>query len=441
MSGVIALIPRHLASLRICLPVSVAATPSMALNFRRSFVALAGSAVLTAVTASPTAAERVPRPPCTTTRNVASGCAAAASSRLCGTTGLLVARLPRSRTSLPLLADSMGTSQRQRERACERQRPRVTDRSAPGREARHRLLRHRPHLHPAPQAHSSGTDQKSRSGSRTSRRTNDTVVADRRRRVPLLGTRPQQSAETDYSRRVEQTKFLLDESQLPRRWYNVVADMPSPPQPVLHPGTGEPVGPDDLAPLFPMALIQQEVSEEAEIAIPGGDPRHVQPLASDAALPGAPARAGRRDEVADLLQVRGRQPARQPQAEHRRRAGVLQQAGGPDAALDRDRRRPVGERARVRVQADRPRVQGLHGSHLVRAEAVSALDDPAVGRGDRREPFAATRRAGARSSRSFPTRPAASGSRSRRRSRTRRSATTRRTRSAACSTTCSCTRR
>jgi len=67
---------------------------------------------------------------------------------------------------------------------------------------------------------------------------------------------------------VEQTKYLLDEAQLPRRWYNVRADMPNPPQPVLHPGTGEPVGPDDLAPLFPMELIQQEVSEEPEIAIP-----------------------------------------------------------------------------------------------------------------------------------------------------------------------------
>ena len=65
-----------------------------------------------------------------------------------------------------------------------------------------------------------------------------------------------------------QTKYLLDESQLPRRWYNIRADMPSPPQPVLHPGTGQPVGPDDLAPLFPMALIQQEVSEDAEVAIP-----------------------------------------------------------------------------------------------------------------------------------------------------------------------------
>jgi len=67
---------------------------------------------------------------------------------------------------------------------------------------------------------------------------------------------------------VEQTKYLLDEDRLPRRWYNIRADMPSPPQPVLHPGTGEPVGPDDLAPLFPMELIQQEVSEEPEVAIP-----------------------------------------------------------------------------------------------------------------------------------------------------------------------------
>src|SRR5919199_1255982 len=69
-------------------------------------------------------------------------------------------------------------------------------------------------------------------------------------------------------RAVEQTKFLLDESQLPRRWYNVRADMPNPPQPVLHPGTGQPVGPDDLAPLFPMELILQEVSEEPEVEIP-----------------------------------------------------------------------------------------------------------------------------------------------------------------------------
>src|SRR3989442_6500191 len=65
-----------------------------------------------------------------------------------------------------------------------------------------------------------------------------------------------------------QTKFLLDESALPRRWYNIQSDMPSPAQPPLHPGTGEPVGPDALTPLFPMELILQEVSQEAEIPIP-----------------------------------------------------------------------------------------------------------------------------------------------------------------------------
>ena len=65
-----------------------------------------------------------------------------------------------------------------------------------------------------------------------------------------------------------QVKYVLQESELPRQWYNVIPDLPSPPPPPLHPGTHEPVGPDDLAPLFPMALIGQEVSPERHIAIP-----------------------------------------------------------------------------------------------------------------------------------------------------------------------------
>src|SRR5690242_13776415 len=64
------------------------------------------------------------------------------------------------------------------------------------------------------------------------------------------------------------TKILLDESEIPRRWYNILADLPAPPPPVLHPGTHQPVGPDDLAPLFPMALILQEVSAERYVPIP-----------------------------------------------------------------------------------------------------------------------------------------------------------------------------
>ena len=64
------------------------------------------------------------------------------------------------------------------------------------------------------------------------------------------------------------TKFLLDESKMPRHWYNIAADLPVPLAPPLHPGTMQPVGPDDLAPLFPMDLILQEVSTEREIEIP-----------------------------------------------------------------------------------------------------------------------------------------------------------------------------
>jgi tryptophan synthase beta chain len=63
-------------------------------------------------------------------------------------------------------------------------------------------------------------------------------------------------------------KYLLDETHIPKYWYNLVADLPVAPPPVLHPGTHQPVGPADLAPLFPMELIMQEVTTEREIQIP-----------------------------------------------------------------------------------------------------------------------------------------------------------------------------
>ncbi|HEY5473892.1 MAG TPA: pyridoxal-phosphate dependent enzyme, partial [Candidatus Limnocylindrales bacterium] len=66
----------------------------------------------------------------------------------------------------------------------------------------------------------------------------------------------------------ERTKFLLDEDKIPRVYYNIAADLPRPPEPVLHPGTGQPIGPGDLAPLFPMELIKQVVSQDREIEIP-----------------------------------------------------------------------------------------------------------------------------------------------------------------------------
>jgi tryptophan synthase beta chain len=66
----------------------------------------------------------------------------------------------------------------------------------------------------------------------------------------------------------EPTKFIQGEDQIPDRWYNIVPDLPAPPPPVLHPGTGQPVGPQDLAPLFPMEIILQEVSQDRYVPIP-----------------------------------------------------------------------------------------------------------------------------------------------------------------------------
>ena len=65
-----------------------------------------------------------------------------------------------------------------------------------------------------------------------------------------------------------QVRFDLPHDAIPRQWYNIQADLPRPLPPVLHPGTKQPVGPDDLAPLFPMALIGQEVSQDRYIDIP-----------------------------------------------------------------------------------------------------------------------------------------------------------------------------
>jgi tryptophan synthase beta chain len=67
---------------------------------------------------------------------------------------------------------------------------------------------------------------------------------------------------------MDTVKYQLSEDQIPRTWYNIQADLPEPIPPSLHPGTKQPIVPDDLAPLFPMAVIMQEVSQEREIEIP-----------------------------------------------------------------------------------------------------------------------------------------------------------------------------
>ena len=64
------------------------------------------------------------------------------------------------------------------------------------------------------------------------------------------------------------TKFVLSERDIPEKWYNIIADMPNKPLPPLHPATHEPIGPEALAPLFPMELIKQEVTGDTWVEIP-----------------------------------------------------------------------------------------------------------------------------------------------------------------------------
>ncbi|MEX2532687.1 MAG: TrpB-like pyridoxal phosphate-dependent enzyme, partial [Nitriliruptoraceae bacterium] len=71
-----------------------------------------------------------------------------------------------------------------------------------------------------------------------------------------------------HARETALTKVLLDESEIPTHWYNIIADLPAPPPPPLHPGTHEPIGPEALQPLFPMELIRQEVTTDRFVEIP-----------------------------------------------------------------------------------------------------------------------------------------------------------------------------
>jgi tryptophan synthase beta chain len=67
---------------------------------------------------------------------------------------------------------------------------------------------------------------------------------------------------------MERTKIILDENELPKQWYNILPDLPTPLEPPLNPATNEPIGPDDLSPIFPMGLIKQEMSQDRFIDIP-----------------------------------------------------------------------------------------------------------------------------------------------------------------------------
>ena len=149
---------------------------------------------------------------------------------------------------------------------------------------------------------------------------------------------------------MERTKFLLDERSLPESWYNLVPDLPFGLEPPLHPATREPVGPEAFAPLFPEAIIRQEVTAEPDVP---SRTRCARSTASGARRPLF--RARRLEKFLDTpahiyYKYEGVSPVGQPQAQHRRPAGVLQPRGGRQAPDHRDRRGPVGLLPRVRLR-------------------------------------------------------------------------------------------
>ena len=156
-------------------------------------------------------------------------------------------------------------------------------------------------------------------------------------------------------------KYLLPESEIPTHWINLLPDLPGDPLPPLHPATLEPAGPDDLTPIFPMALIVQEVSPEPEIEIP-------EPVREAYKLwrPTPLFRARRLERELDTpAHIYYKYEGVSPAGSHKPNTAVAQAyenaQAGIKPAVDRDRRRPVGLGAGVRVLAVRARVRGVHG--------------------------------------------------------------------------------
>ena len=157
---------------------------------------------------------------------------------------------------------------------------------------------------------------------------------------------------------------------MPRQWYNVIADLPVAAAAAAasgHPPAGRA--------RRPRAAVPGRADRAGGLAgsvhrDPRRRARRLPAVAAHAAVPGPAAGEGPRHPGPDLLQVRGRQPGRLAQAQHRGAAGVLQRRRGRDQADHRDRRGPVGQRAGVRVRAVRPGPRGVDGPRLLRPEAV-----------------------------------------------------------------------
>ena len=129
---------------------------------------------------------------------------------------------------------------------------------------------------------------------------------------------------------------------LPTTWFNVVPHLDSPLEPPLHPATRQPLGPDDLAPLFPMALIAQEVTGEPYVDIPGEVLDVLRLWRPTPLVRATRSRSCPRHAGPHLLQRRVRFPTRLTQAQHGCPSGLLQQSRGHQPPHDRDGGRPMG---------------------------------------------------------------------------------------------------
>ena len=182
-------------------------------------------------------------------------------------------------------------------------------------------------------------------------------------------------------------KYLLPEDRIPTSWYNVAADLPAPPPPPLHPGTLQPAGPDDLAPLFPMGLIMQEMSTERLIEIPD-EVREIYKLWRPTPL----IRAARWEKALGTpAKIYFKYEGVSPAGSHKPNTAVAQawynKQEGITKLTTETGAGQWGSRPRPRLPAVRHGMPGLHGEGLLLPEALPPQHDPAVGRGSHPQPL------------------------------------------------------
>ena len=189
----------------------------------------------------------------------------------------------------------------------------------------------------------------------------------------------------------EPVKFPLSEEEIPTSWVNLLADLPGdPPPPPLSPATGEPVGPEDLSAIFPMAIIAQEVSTDPDIAIPE-EVRDVYRLWRPTPL----LRARRLERLDTPAHIYYKYEGVSPAGSHKPNTAVAQAFYNSEAGIRKLATETGAGSGDRRLPSPRPalraRVRGVHGRDLLRPEALSEGDDRDLGRDAHRSPSGSDR--------------------------------------------------